>query len=180
MMLVIHRKIIPSYCQRYARVLVISSTLVLRCFVSTSLIETALSSNLIFYCYSKIGDEVAIKCPIDPPYPEGWYSGVVIEVIRHDLDSFKPSGKKSAASKSKQKDFTIHVEWDGGGVEKLRNPEWRMKGDEPDKQGRISHRDARVRFHFLISKYSLALHLLHQHSFTVHLFIFSSSAPTVF
>ncbi|KAL7485640.1 hypothetical protein ACHAW6_011234 [Cyclotella cf. meneghiniana] len=96
----------------------------------------------------EIGDEVAIKCPIDPPYPEGWYSGVVIEVIRHDLDSFKPSGKKSAASKSKQKDFTIHVEWDGGGVEKLRNPEWRMKGDEPDKHGRISHRDARLRPYF--------------------------------
>ncbi|KAL3796679.1 hypothetical protein HJC23_009979 [Cyclotella cryptica] len=96
----------------------------------------------------EIGDEVAIKCPPDPPYPEGWYSGVVIEVIRHDLDCFKPSNKKSTASTSKPKDFTIHVEWDGGGVEKLRNPEWRMKGDEPDKQGRISHRDARLRPYF--------------------------------
>jgi hypothetical protein len=83
---------------------------------------------------------VAIKCPPDPPYPEGWYSGVVIEVIRHDQGGYK-SGK---GSKSKSLDYTIHIEWDGGGVEEVRNPEWRIKGDEPDKQGRISHRDARV------------------------------------
>lgn len=86
---------------------------------------------------------MAIKCPPDPPYPEGRYSGVVIEVNRHD-QGFKLSGKGSAASKAKSMDFTLHIEWDGGGVEKIRNPEWRMKGDEPDKQGRISHRDARV------------------------------------
>jgi hypothetical protein len=42
------------------------------------------------------------------------------------------------------KDFTLYVEWDGGGEEALRNPEWRMKGDAPDKQGRVSHRDAKV------------------------------------
>ncbi len=82
---------------------------------------------------------MAIKCPADPPYPEGWYSGVIIEVTRHD-QGFKLSGK----GKAKSRDFTVHIEWDGGGVEKIRNPEWRMKGDEPDKQGRISHRDARV------------------------------------
>ena len=42
------------------------------------------------------------------------------------------------------KNFTIHIEWDGGGEEALFNPEWRMKGDAPDKQGRVSHRDAKV------------------------------------
>ena len=64
---------------------------------------------------------------------------MVIEVVRHDAGS-----KPSKASKKKSLDYTVHVEWDGGGVEEIRNREWRMKGDEPDKQGRISHRDARV------------------------------------
>jgi len=68
---------------------------------------------------------------------------VVIEVVRHDAGS-----KPSKASKKKSLDYTVHVEWDGGGVEEIRNPEWRMKGDEPDKQGRISHRDARLRPYF--------------------------------
>ena len=63
---------------------------------------------------------------------------MVIEVVRHDVD-FKSKGKKKSSL-----DYTVHVEWDGGGVEEIRNPEWRMKGDEPDKQGRISHRDNRV------------------------------------
>jgi len=42
------------------------------------------------------------------------------------------------------KNFTLYVEWDGGGEETLLNPEWRLKGDAPDKQGRVSHRDAKV------------------------------------
>lgn len=40
--------------------------------------------------------------------------------------------------------FTVHIEWDGGGDEEIVNPEWRKKSDAPDKQGRVSHRDARV------------------------------------
>jgi hypothetical protein len=66
---------------------------------------------------------------------------VVIEVVRHDQE-FKSSSKGS--KKKSSLDYTVHVEWDGGGVEEIRNPDWRMKGDEPDKQGRISHRDNRV------------------------------------
>lgn len=42
------------------------------------------------------------------------------------------------------KNFTVHIEWDGGGDEKIKNPEWRLKGDAPDKHGRVSHRDAKV------------------------------------
>ena len=96
----------------------------------------------------QIGDEVAIKCPPDPPFPEGWYAAVVIDVIEHHVEDKLPSSKKGRAKMVK--DFTLHVEWDGGGVEELRNPEWRMKVDAPDKQGRISHRDAKVsRFLFV-------------------------------
>jgi len=51
-------------------------------------------------------------------------------------------------SSGKVKDFTLHIEWDGGGEEALLNPEWRMKGDAPDKQGRVSHRDAKLRPYF--------------------------------
>jgi hypothetical protein len=104
--------------------------------------STLLTKTIVLSClFLQVGDEVAIKCPPDPPYPEGWYSGVVIEVVRHDQD-FKTSNKGS--KKKSFLDYTVHVEWDGGGVEEIRNPEWRMKGDEPDKQGRISHRDNRV------------------------------------
>jgi hypothetical protein len=53
-------------------------------------------------------------------------------------------GAKIHAKGEKVKNYTLQIEWDGGGVEDLRNPEWRMKGDEPDKQGKISHRDAKV------------------------------------
>lgn len=84
----------------------------------------------------QIGDEIAIKCPPDPPYPEGWYTGVVTDVIVHDEDGPK--------SNDKVENFTLHIEWDGGGEEALLNPEWRLKGDAPDKQGRVSHRDAKV------------------------------------
>ena len=68
----------------------------------------------------------------------------MIEIVKHDQGQKSGEGSKSIGSKKQSLDYTVHVEWDGGGVEEIRNPEWRMKGDEPDKQGRISHRDARV------------------------------------
>jgi len=79
----------------------------------------------------EVGDEIAVKCLPVPPYPEGWYTGVVFDVVVHDGEG-----------------LTIHIEWDGGGEETLSNPEWRMKGDAPDKQGRVSHRDAKLRPYF--------------------------------
>lgn len=94
-----------------------------------------------------IGDEVAIKCPPDPPFPEGWYAAVVVDVIEHHVEGKLPSAKSKGKAKL-VRDFTLHVEWDGGGVEELRNPEWRMKVDAPDKQGRISHRDTKLRPYF--------------------------------
>eukprot|EP00573_Skeletonema_grethae_P009070 CAMPEP_0201696660 /NCGR_PEP_ID=MMETSP0578-20130828/8251_1 /ASSEMBLY_ACC=CAM_ASM_000663 /TAXON_ID=267565 /ORGANISM="Skeletonema grethea, Strain CCMP 1804" /LENGTH=320 /DNA_ID=CAMNT_0048182681 /DNA_START=148 /DNA_END=1110 /DNA_ORIENTATION=+ len=94
-----------------------------------------------------IGDEVAIKCPPDPPFPEGWYAAVVIDVIEHRVEGKPPSSKAKGKAKV-VKDFTLQVEWDGGGVEDLRNPEWRMKVDAPDKQGKISHRDTKLRPYF--------------------------------
>lgn len=98
--------------------------------------------------FTQIGDEIAIKCPPDPPYPEGWYTGVVVEVIVHD-EGYEEWANAKIGSKSSKKDkvesFTLRVEWDGGGEEDMLNPEWRMKGDAPDKQGRVSHRDAKVR-----------------------------------
>lgn len=96
----------------------------------------------------EIGDEIAIKCPPDPPYPEGWYTGVVVGVIVHNEVS---GAGRSKASKDKMKqnlNFTVHIEWDGGGDEEIVNPEWRKKSDAPDKQGRVSHRDARLRPYF--------------------------------
>ena len=51
------------------------------------------------------------------------------------------------------KNFTLYVEWDGGGEATLQNPEWRMKGDAPDKQGRVSHRDAKVNYQECIPVY---------------------------
>ena len=100
----------------------------------------------------QIGDEVAIKCPPDPPFPEGWYAAVVIDVIEHRVEGKPPSSRAKGKAKV-VKDFTLQVEWDGGGVEDLRNPEWRMKVDAPDKQGRISHRDTKVSF--LVSVYRI-------------------------
>jgi len=90
-----------------------------------------------------VGDEIAVKCPPVPPYPEGWYTGVVVDVVIHDGE-----GLEAPNIKAGMKNFTIHVEWDGGGEERLSNPEWRMKGDAPDKQGRVSHRDAKLRPYF--------------------------------
>ncbi len=95
-------------------------------------------------CHPQIGDEVAIKCPPDPPFPEGWYAAVVIDVIEHRVEGKPPSSKAKGKAAKVVKDFTLQVEWDGGGVEDLRNPEWRMKVDAPDKQGKISHRDTKV------------------------------------
>mmetsp|Transcript_20127 Transcript_20127/g.40832 ORF Transcript_20127/g.40832 Transcript_20127/m.40832 type:complete len:241 (+) Transcript_20127:322-1044(+) len=92
--------------------------------------------------FPAVGDEIAIKCPAEPPHPEGWYAAVVLDVILNDqenIDEVNPAKHKESIL-----DFTLHVEWDGGGVEELKNPDWRMKGDEPDKNGRISHRDAKV------------------------------------
>ena len=102
-------------------------------------------------CTKQIGDEVAVKCPPDPPYPEGWYTGVVTDVIVHGEEDLNASasnkGGRNYVRKSSRKiktNFTINVEWDGGGDEEIYNPEWRLKGDAPDKQGRVSHRDAKV------------------------------------
>lgn len=96
---------------------------------------------------------MAIKCPPDPPYPEGWYTGVVIDVIVHDEGgSNAPNGKAGPPSDT-MNDFTVHVEWDGGGEEQILNPEWRMKTDAPDKHGRVSHRDAKVKS-YLITDHS--------------------------
>ena len=78
----------------------------------------------------------------------------MIEVVRNDQAYKSGKGKKSSL------DYTVHVEWDGGGVEEIRNPEWRMKGDEPDQQGRISHRDARVNiFHYWFLQYFVDIFL---------------------
>lgn len=98
-----------------------------------------------------VGDEIAVKCPPVPPYPEGWYTGVVVDVVVHGSAALAASNikiKVGPQSRDKGKNFTIHVEWDGGGEETLSNPEWRMKGDAPDKQGRVSHRDAKLRPYF--------------------------------
>ncbi len=72
----------------------------------------------------------------------GWYAAVVLDVILHEQENVDKA--PPAKLKDRRLDFTLHVEWDGGGVEELKNPDWRMKGDEPDKHGRISHRDAKV------------------------------------
>lgn len=112
--------------------------------------------NRCYSCYSgecsqlpSVGDEIAVKCPPVPPYPEGWYSGTVVGVAIEDGEGLESSNTKAIPKSSeKAKNFTIHVEWDGGGEETLRNPEWRMKGDAPDKQGRVSHRDAKLRPYF--------------------------------
>ena len=58
------------------------------------------------------------------------------------------------------KNFTLYVEWDGGGEETLLNPEWRMKGDAPDKQGRVSHRDAKVSCDFVDMRASSRLFII--------------------
>ncbi|KAL7538568.1 hypothetical protein ACHAXR_008642 [Thalassiosira sp. AJA248-18] len=95
-----------------------------------------------------VGDEIAIKCPPDPPYPEGWYTGVVADVVVLDDDREGFNAKKGPQSSHWVENFTLRVEWDGGGEETLHNPEWRLKGDAPDKQGRVSHRDAKLRPYF--------------------------------
>lgn len=97
----------------------------------------------------KIGDEIAIKCPPDPPYPEGWYTGVVVDVIVHGEDDYE--ARAGSKSNDNMKNFTLQVEWDGGGEEAILNPEWRMKGDAPDKQGRVSHRDAKVNIYWTLN-----------------------------
>ena len=56
----------------------------------------------------------------------------------------KPPSSNAKGKAKVVKDFTLQVEWDGGGVEDLRNPEWSMKVDAPYKQGKISHRDTKV------------------------------------
>lgn len=89
----------------------------------------------------QIGDEIAIKCPPDPPFPEGWYTGVVTDITIHDEEG-------ASSSSDRVDNFTVHIEWDGGGEEAILNPEWRMKSDAPDKQGRVSHRDAKLRPYF--------------------------------
>ncbi len=66
----------------------------------------------------------------------------MLDVILHEQENVDKA--PSAKLKESSLEFTLHVEWDGGGVEELKNPDWRMKGDEPDKHGRISHRDAKV------------------------------------
>ena len=76
------------------------------------------------------GDQIAINCPADPPHPSGWYSAVVVEV---DVGA--------------NGELDIQVEWDGGDVETLHNPDWRMLGEEPDQKGNTSAKDQRLRPH---------------------------------
>ena len=61
--------------------------------------------------YPNKGDQIAINCPADPPHPSGWYSAVVNNCTING-DS-----------------FTLEVEWDGGDLETLVDPEWRMLGE---------------------------------------------------
>lgn len=84
----------------------------------------------------KVGEKIAIKCPADPPYPAGWYSATVISVSWFTKDKSAPD---------KQNGYTAKVEWDGGGVEDVRNPNWRILGLEPDQRGHLSKRDAKLR-----------------------------------
>jgi hypothetical protein len=66
----------------------------------------------------------------------------------HDEHDYEVTNSKSDTQPNDlAKNFTLYVEWDGGGEAALQNPEWRMKGDAPDKQGRVSHRDAKVNYH---------------------------------
>lgn len=66
----------------------------------------------------------------------------------HDEHDYEVTNSKSDPQPNDlAKNFTLYVEWDGGGEAALQNPEWRMKGDAPDKQGRVSHRDAKVNYH---------------------------------
>ena len=115
----------------------------------------------------QIGDEIAVKCPPDPPYPEGWYTGVVTDVIVHgeeDLNASASKGGRNYVRKSARKvktNFTITVEWDGGGDEEIYNPEWRLKGDAPDKQGRVSHRDAKVGHRLFPCQFYIVYTLVH-------------------
>lgn len=76
------------------------------------------------------GDQIAINCPADPPHPAGWYSAVVVDI---------------EASSSGH--VTMRVEWDGGDIETLIDPEWRMLGEEPDQKGNTSAKDQRLRPH---------------------------------
>jgi len=83
------------------------------------------------YPKPKVGDKIAISCPADPPHPAGWYSAVVMS-----LTSDGPQG------------WSVTVEWDGGDLEKLVNPDWRELGMEPDQKGRSSSlKDGRLRPH---------------------------------
>jgi hypothetical protein len=41
--------------------------------------------------------------------------------------------------------YTARVEWDGGEIEDVVNPNWRVLGQEPDKKGHKSQRDAKLR-----------------------------------
>ncbi|GMH92736.1 hypothetical protein TrVE_jg7953 [Triparma verrucosa] len=79
--------------------------------------------------YPNKGDQIAINCPADPPHPSGWYSAVVNNCTING-DS-----------------FTLEVEWDGGDLETLVDPEWRMLGEEPDQKGNTSAKDQRLRPH---------------------------------
>ena len=94
----------------------------------------------------QVGDQIAINCPADPPHPAGWYAALVIsvEVVSRSAAVLPPKRGMSVPPPS----YTLVVEWEGGGVDTLPNsPEWRPLGQEPDKRGKISSRDARLRPH---------------------------------
>lgn len=67
----------------------------------------------------------------------------------HGEDDYE--ARAGSKSNDNMKNFTLQVEWDGGGEEAILNPEWRMKGDAPDKQGRVSHRDAKVNIYWTLN-----------------------------
>jgi hypothetical protein len=77
-----------------------------------------------------VGAKIAINCPADPPHPAGWYSAVVVGGVK--------KGKNQVV---------LTIEWDGGDVDELHNPDWRYLGEEPDQKGNTSGRDARLRPH---------------------------------
>mmetsp|Transcript_6275 Transcript_6275/g.11158 ORF Transcript_6275/g.11158 Transcript_6275/m.11158 type:complete len:492 (-) Transcript_6275:100-1575(-) len=86
----------------------------------------------------KAGEKIAIKCPADPPYPSGWYSAAVVNVEWH-------KGGSGNGNNMNGWSYTARVEWDGGEIEDVVNPNWRVLGQEPDKKGHKSQRDAKLR-----------------------------------
>lgn len=51
------------------------------------------------------------------------------------------------SSSKKGKSVVLTIEWDGGDIDELHNPEWRYLGEEPDQKGNTSAKDTRLRPH---------------------------------